>query len=321
MKRIICMALCLLVLLSVFAGCGKNMNANDGKLKIVTTTFPQYDWVMNILGDKAKDADVSVLISNGIDLHSFQPSVSDISKISECDIFIYVGGASDKWVESTVKNAENKDMIALNLMDILGKKVKEEEEIEGMEPEKEEETDEIEYDEHVWLSLNNASFFCDKIADALIKKDKKNESVYKENLAAYKEKLGELDGKYRDASSSPDKKPLLFADRFPFRYLTDDYGIEYYAAFKGCSAESEVGLNTISFLSDKIDKEKLNVVIVLEGNDKKIAKSVINNSKSKNAKILTLDSAQSVTEDDIKNGTTYIGIMEKNLEVIKEALK
>jgi len=333
MKKII--TLMLVAVLAVFAlsGCGTSKSGEDTKdkkIKIVTTIFPEYDWVMQILGDKADKADVTMLLDKGVDLHSYQPSTADIAKISEADVFIYVGGESDEWVEDVLKEAKNKKLKVINLMDVMGDKAKEEEVKEGMQPEEEEhaeeakdgkEEEEVEYDEHVWLSLKNAKIFTKKIADVLSEVDKDDAKTYQANYESYAKKLDDLDKKYADAVASAKNKTLVFGDRFPFRYLVNDYGLDYYAAFVGCSAESEASFETVTFLAKKIDELGLGNVLTIEGKNHKIAKTVVDNTKNKDQKVLTMDSMQSTTSKDVKDGATYLGIMEKNLEVLKEALK
>ena len=332
MKKII--TLMLVAVLAVFAlsGCGTSKSGEDTKdkkIKIVTTIFPEYDWVMQILGDKADKADVTMLLDKGVDLHSYQPSTADIAKISEADVFIYVGGESDERVEDVLKQAKNKNLKVINLMDVMGDKAKEEEVKEGMQPEEEEaeeakdgkEEEEVEYDEHVWLSLKNAKIFTKKIADVLSEVDKDNAKTYQANYESYAKKLDALDKKYAEAVASAKNKTLVFGDRFPFRYLVNDYGLDYYAAFVGCSAESEASFETVTFLAKKIDELGLGNVLTIEGKNHKIAKTVVDNTKNKDQKVLTMDSMQSTTSKDVKDGATYLGIMEKNLEVLKEALK
>ncbi len=338
-KKIITVLTVLVLVLGGVTACGtKNSNKDNGdKIQIVTTIFPEYDWVKNVLGDKADNAEVTMLLDKGVDLHSYQPTAADILKISTCDLFIYVGGESDEWVDDALKEAVNKDMVVIDLLDTLGDSVKEEEVVEGMEHdhdhdhEHEEDEDhdhehhheegEVEYDEHVWLSLRSASVIVDEIADSLSKIDSKNADAYKKNASSYKEKLNALDKKFTSAVAAGKVKTVLFGDRFPFRYFTDDYGLSYYAAFVGCSAETEASFETITFLAQKVDELSLKAVLTIEGKDHKIAETIVNNTKSKNQKILTLDSMQSTTSDDVKKGTTYLSIMEGNLEVIKEALK
>lgn len=333
MKKIITLMLVAVLAVCALSGCGTSKSGedkNDKKIKIVTTIFPEYDWVMQILGDKADKADVTMLLDKGVDLHSYQPSTADIAKISEADVFIYVGGESDEWVEDVLKEAKNKKLKVINLMDVMGDKAKEEEVKEGMQPEEEEhseeakdgkEEEEVEYDEHVWLSLKNAKIFTKKIADVLSEVDKDDAKTYQANYESYAKKLDDLDKKYADAVASAKNKTLVFGDRFPFRYLVNDYGLDYYAAFVGCSAESEASFETVTFLAKKIDELGLGNVLTIEGKNHKIAKTVVDNTKNKDQKVLTMDSMQSTTSKDVKDGATYLGIMEKNLEVLKEALK
>ena len=333
MKKIITLTLVAVLAVCALSGCGTSKSGEDTKdkkIKIVTTIFPEYDWVMQILGDKADKADVTMLLDKGVDLHSYQPSTADIAKISEADVFIYVGGESDEWVEDVLKQAKNKNLKVINLMDVMGDKAKEEEVKEGMQPEEEEhaeeakdgkEEEEVEYDEHVWLSLKNAKIFTKKIADVLSEVDKDNAKTYQTNYKSYAKKLDDLDKKYAEAVASAKNKTLVFGDRFPFRYLVNDYGLDYYAAFVGCSAESEASFETVTFLAKKIDELGLGNVLTIEGKNHKIAKTVVDNTKNKDQKVLTMDSMQSTTAKDVKDGATYLGIMEKNLEVLKEALK
>ena len=333
MKKIITLMLVAVLAVCSLSGCGTSKSGEDTKdkkIKIVTTIFPEYDWVMQILGDKADKADVTMLLDKGVDLHSYQPSTADIAKISEADVFIYVGGESDEWVEDVLKEAKNKKLKVINLMDVMGDKAKEEEVKEGMQEEEEEhaeeakdgkEEEEVEYDEHVWLSLKNAKIFTKKIADVLSEVDKDDAKTYQANYESYAKKLDDLDKKYADAVASAKNKTLVFGDRFPFRYLVNDYGLDYYAAFVGCSAESEASFETVTFLAKKIDELGLGNVLTIEGKNHKIANTVVDNTKNKDQKVLTMDSMQSTTSKDVKDGATYLGIMEKNLEVLKEALK
>ena len=343
MKKILALMLAAFMAVGSVAGCsaaaGKASKENK-KMKIVTTIFPEYDWVMNVLGDKASDADVTMLLNKGVDLHSFKPSTEDIMKVSSCDLFIYVGGESDKWVDGVLKEAINKDMITINLMKTLGDSVKEEEVVEGMQEEHDHdhehdedhdedheehdhdhEHDEVEYDEHVWLSLQNASSIVKSISEAIQKIDAKNAETYKKNAEGYIGKLSALDGEYKKTVEAASLKTVLFGDRFPFRYMADDYGLKYYAAFVGCSAETEASFETIVFLSKKVDELKLPAVLTIEGKDHRIAKTIVDSTQNKDQKILTLDSMQSTTMEEVKSGTTYLKIMESNLSVLKEALK
>lgn len=322
MKKLIALVLSALVLTSLLVGCGST-ESKKADVKVVTTIFPLYDWVREVAKDDA-DIHLDLLLDNGVDLHSYQPSAKDIVTISDCDVFIYVGGESDKWVDDTLKQANNKDMIVLDLMDILGDKAKEEELKEGMQGEAEEggkeHEEETEYDEHVWLSLKNSSLFVDKIAEALGKIDTQHASDFTANADAYKGKLNELDKQVQEAVDKASVKTLLFGDRFPFRYLTDDYKLDYYAAFVGCSAETEASFETITFLSGKVDELNLKAIMQIETSDGSIAKTVRDNTKTKDQTILTLDSMQSVTTERVQNGETYLSIMTSNLDILKEAL-
>ncbi len=510
MKRIIPLFLALAMAVSLFTGCGKKNAAetDSDKLKVVTTIFPEYDWVKEILGDKAENADLTMLLDNGVDLHSYQPTADDIIKISDCDLFIYVGGESDGWVDDALKNATNKNMKVINLLDVLGDSVKTEEVVEGMqetehdhdhskevsafednevqdrslsdwagdwqsaypfaldgtlddafaamaeegemtaeeyktyyqngyktdianidiegdhieftyedgkkvgsdykyvgyyiqnwstgtkaamyrfeaenkdsgapvyiefndhmiEPaaaehfhirmsnesfdaivdpenswptffpadmtgeeicehmeghdhdEDEDHEHEEEKDEHVWLSLKNAEVLVNAISASLQELDPDSKDTYAANSDAYVKKLSALDADYQAAVDAASNKTVLFGDRFPFRYLVDDYGLSYYAAFVGCSAETEASFETISFLAKKVDELKLPCVLTIEGAQHKIAETIVQNTTSKNQKVLTMDSMQSTTSKDVANGTTYLSVMEQNLSVLKEAL-
>ena len=507
MKKIFTIFLALTMVVGLLAGCGKKNDVETGesdsnKLSVVTTIFPEYDWVREILGDKAESTDLTMLLNSGVDLHSYQPTADDIVKISDCDLFVYVGGESDGWGESVLKNADNKNVKVINLLNVLGDSAKTEETVEGMQEaehahdhskefstfedhevqdrslsdwegswqsaypfaldgtlddafavmaeegemtadeyktyyQKGYKTDitnidiagdhitftyengkkagtdykyigyyiqnwstgtkaamyrfeavdrtsgapiyiefndhmiesaaaehfhirmsnesfdaivdpenswptffpadmtgeelcehmeghghahEEEADEHVWLSLKNAKTLVAAIADALQELDPDNKSTHAANAAAYIEKLSALDGAYQSAVDGAARKTVLFGDRFPFRYLVDDYGLHYYAAFAGCSAESEASFETVSFLAKKVDELGLPCVLTIEGKNHKIAETIVENTAEKNQKMLTMDSMQSTTSEDVANGTTYLSVMEQNLGVLKEAL-
>ena len=328
MKKITVLLLALFMLVGALAGCGKQNDTNQtDKLSIVTTIFPEYDWVREILGDKADNAEITMLLDNGVDLHSYQPTADDIVKISDCDLFIYVGGESDEWVEDALRNAANGNMKVINLLEVLGDSVKTEEIVEGMQEAEHEHEDaeehehEEEADEHVWLSLKNAKMLVRVISKALQELDPDNKDIYAANADAYVKKLSALDAEYQTAVDAASNKTILFGDRFPFRYLVDDYGLRYYAAFVGCSTETEAGFETISFLAKRVDELKLPCVLTIEGAQHKIAETIVRNTTAKNQRVLTMDSMQSTTSKDVKNGTTYLSVMEKNLSVLKEVLR
>ena len=359
---------------SALAGCGSSAKSaatttaaetaakaeESRKLSVVTTIYPEYDWVKEILGSNAEHAELTMLLDNGVDLHSYQPTAEDIMKIADSDLFIYVGGESDGWVKDALKEATNEDMKVINLLETLGENVKEEEMVEGMqegehhhdhgeehdhedgdhdhehesaEAEHDHEDgeaehehhhdhgDEPEYDEHVWLSVRNAKVLCTAIEEALAELDAENAESYAANLKSYSEKLDSLDQEYQAAVDGAAVKTLLFGDRFPFRYLVDDYGLDYYAAFVGCSAETEASFETISFLSQKVDELGLKAIMTIEGPEHKIAETIKENTKTKDQQILTMDSMQATDAEDVAAGVSYLSIMTENLEVLKAALQ
>lgn len=368
MKKIIIVLLSAILVAGCLSACSKagaSDGARNGKLQIVTTIFPEYDWVMNVLGENPGNAEVTMLLDTGVDLHNYQPTAADVLKISTCDMFIYVGGESDAWVEDALKEATNKNMSVINLLEVLGDSVKEEEMVEGMQEDEHDhdhdhedadhdhedadhdhedadhdhededhdhedaghdhehhhEDGEIEYDEHVWLSLRNAATLTEYIAEELSRIDSVNAENYKKNAEEYAAKLKALDQQYADAVAKAPVKTVLFGDRFPFRYLVDDYGLSYYAAFVGCSAETEASFETITFLAGKVDELNLHAVLKIEGKDQRIAETIVRTTKSKDQVILTMDSMQATTAKDVKAGVTYLSIMEQNLTALTQALK
>ena len=330
MKKIIALTLIAVMALCCLTACGGNGKATNsdavqtGKLKIVCTIFPLYDWVKNILGDEAENADLTLLLDTGTDLHSFQPTAADILTVTGCDLFVYVGGESDSWADDIFSTTES-SALKLNMMDVLGENVVEEEVVEGMQGEAEEEEEdhgvpELEYDEHVWLSLKNANELCAAIRDALVQADPSHKDVYEANCGKYRQDLAVLDGEYAEAVNNSARKAVLFADRFPFRYMVEDYGLDYYAAFVGCSAETEASFETIKFLANKADELSLPVLLTTETSDGSIAETVRSTSQSKNQEILVMNAMQSVTADKLDSGITYLQTMKDNLEVLKQAL-
>ena len=336
----------------------KTDDANK-KLSVVCTIFPEYDWIRELVGDKKDNYEITYLLDKGVDLHSYQPTAEDIAKIANCDLFVYVGGESDGWVKDALKESKNDKMQVVNLLETLGTNVKEEEVVEGMQEEDEHDHDhgkkedadhdhedadhehehkedadhdhdneedghhhdEVEYDEHVWLSLRNATSLVNELAVRLQTIDPENKDYYAGTAASYTAKLGDLDSRYLAAVKKAKNKTVLFGDRFPFRYLVDDYGLKYYAAFVGCSAETEASFETVAFLAKKADELKLNNVLVIENSDQKIAKKIIETTNAKDQKIVEMNSMQSVTADQIADGATYLGIMEANLKALEAALK
>ena len=347
-------------LFSLFA-CGdapKSKIAKESKLSIVATIYPEYAWAKEILGTRFNSVKLELLMKNGVDLHSYKPTAQDIAKIASADMVIYVGGESDEWIEKALEATPKKGRSEINLMKVLGDRVKVEEVIEGMQAEDEHEhaapstssgtlehhnkvtepaevphneeehehhhhdhDEEVENDEHVWLSLKNAEIIVQEIAAEIAKLDPAHASVYTQNVNAYVAKIQSLDNDYRATVESAARKTVLFGDRFPFRYLVDDYGLKYYAAFVGCSAESEASFETIAFLANKMDSESLPSIFIIENGNEKIAKAVLAASKnSKNAQILTINSMQSISKKQIDEGADYLSIMKSNLENLKKAL-
>lgn len=308
----------ILVGLLLLAGCSRQ--EGEETLRIVTTTFPLCDWTRNIVGD-APNVELTILQDTGVDLHSYQPTAEDIVKIARCDIFIFVGGESDEWVEEVLKSAENPKMVQIDLLELLGEDALEEEEKEGMETEEEEAEEEgPEMDEHVWLSPKNAIFFTEKIRDALVKAAPDRENQFKKNAEAYIKELNQLDQDFRAAAEGAARRTLVFGDRFPFRYLLEELGLDYYAAFAGCSAETEASFETIVFLAGKVDELGLDHILITETGDGRIAEAVKNASGARDQKILVMNSLQSVTRDKIAAGASYIALMRENLAVLKTAM-
>lgn len=288
--------------------------------RITVSIFPVYDWVREI--SKGVSNDITILLDSGADLHSYQPSAEDIMRIAESDLFVYVGGESDEWAENALKIPGKKSRRVINLLDILGDSVKPEEIVEGMQDNHEHHHDHEheEPDEHIWLSLRNAGIICRKLAETLSEIDPSRKDIYASNAETYAGKLSSLDKEYISMVKDSKRKIILVADRFPFRYLADDYGLKYYAAFSGCSAESEASFETVIFLAQKSDELNLPCVIKIDGANHKIAETVISSSKNHGRKILVLDSMQSAARRDIDAGKTYLGVMRSNLGVLKEAL-
>lgn len=311
MKKIVSVILCVVLSMVLMSSCG-NTAVNDDGLKIVCTAFPQYDYIKNILGS---DEGLSLLLDDGADLHSYEPTAADIIEIGSADLFVYIGGISDAWVEGALKSANSKSLKTVALMDLV--ETYEVDYVAGMEKEEHNHEDEHEDDEHIWLSLRNAAKITKALCDTLCEIDSANTEKYKANAENYINSLNVLDNEYKSVIESAKRNTLLFADRFPFRYLVEDYSLEYHAAFSGCSSESEASFQTMAFLIDKTKELELPVVITIEGSDGSIAEMICNET---GAKTVTLDSCQSVSSADIERGTNYLDIMRSNLGILKEAL-
>ena len=354
MKKFAAFAMFVLATALMFVACSAESNEKtpaQKKVSIVATTYPQYDWLKNVLGSHLDAVNLKLLIKNGTDLHSYNPSAQDIAAIASADMVVYVGGESDEWIEKALSATPKAGRVQVNLMEALGDRVKEEEIVEGMQAEDEhhhehgdpsassgtedhhehaeahedhdhEHAEEAENDEHVWLSLKNAEILVKNLAEAVAKLDTANASEYHMNAALYVAKISALDAQYRAAVDSANFKTILFGDRFPFRYLVDDYGIKYFAAFVGCSAESEASFETVAFLAGKMDSLALPAIFTIDGSNGKIARAILDASKkSKEVAVLTLNSMQSVTDAQMQAGADYLSIMRENLDVLKKAIK
>lgn len=298
-----CLALCSLT------GCaGKS---TQDTLSVVAVIFPEYDWVRQIIGADS-GIELHLLVDDGVDPHSFQPSVADMVKVSECDLLIYGGGESDAWVADALKGTEK---ATVALLPLLGDQAHQEEVVAGMQVHDPED----ETDEHVWMSLPNAALFCTAITEELARLAPHRADTFRANLAAYLNQLSTLDEAYRQTVDNAEKDTIVVCDRFPYRYLTEDYGLNYYAAFPGCSAETGASFETVVFLSDRVKELDLNALIITETSDGRLAKTVAENAGRGDMPILTLNSMQSVSGEQAKK-TDYLSIMEANRQVLEQAL-
>ena len=316
-------------LLSLFA-CGgdKLYSEGSGELRITATTFAPFDFARAVAGEKAT---VTILQDNGADLHNYSPTTATLTALSESDIFICVGGESDdKWINDALEAANNPELKVIKLSELTEESFAELEGhnhsgyCEANHPHNEEDHDHEEgdghvhsSDEHVWNSLKNAEKFIEAIKTACTEKDPDNAGFYTSNADAYIAELKNLDAQYTEAVGASEKKTLVFADRFPFIYLTSDYGLCYYAAFSGCSAEVDASFETQAKLTEAVKDNGLSYVIVIEGSDANLAESI---KTETGCEILTLNSMQSVRREQIKEGMTYLSVMKSNLEVLKKAL-
>lgn len=315
MKKLIAVVMTICICIPLLA-CGNFEFTENGKLSIVCTGFSAYDWVRELCGDNMEEIDLRMLGDNGADMHSYQPSVEDIARIGNCDLFIYSGGESETWVDDALQNAVNPDMIVINMVDVIGEHA-----IGHDDHADHNHHDEEEYDEHVWLSLKNACLIVAEIEAALEQLDHKNAEHYKQRCAEYTKRLVSLDNRYQQMTEHVAGNTLIFGDRFPFKYLVNDYGLDYCAAFDGCSADTEASFEIITSLADKMDELNVSYIIVIEGSDKRLANTIKDNTKTGKKAVLVSDSIQSVSREKIDAGYTYLGAMENNLELFETALK
>ena len=309
-----------LLLTSCDISSGKS--GDSDKLSIVTTIFPPYDFVREIADD---NVEITMLLEPGSESHSYEPTPQDIIKIQESDLFIYVGGEGDVWVD-TILESMDKPLNTIVLMDEV--EAVTEEIVEGMEHEHEHEhehdencdydhSEEADLDEHVWTSPENAIKIVESIRDKLCSIDEENSGTYKTNADAYLKELNALNDNIKEIVKTGKRDTVVFGDRFPMRYFADCYDISYYAAFPGCSTDSEPSASTIAFLIDKVKEENIPVIFSIEFSNQKVAKTI---SEATGAKIYEFHSCHNVTSDDFKNGASYLSLMTRNAEVLKEAL-
>ena len=308
MKKSINIMLTICLLLSLLSGCGASPAAENGKPSVVVTIYPVYDWVLNLLGERAGDFDLCFLLDEGVDMHSFQPSVQDMVAVADADLLIYIGGESDAWIEEV--EATNPAQRRVSLLEALGEAALEEELAEGMQGEADGAAD-----EHVWLSPKRARVLCQALHEALVSLVPNEGRYLDASWASYDAQLAALDADYTAMVENAAGDTLLVADRFPFRYLAEDYGLTYYAAFPGCEAETEASFQTVSFLAGKLDELGIKTVLVLETGDGRLAETVIAASRDKDQSLRVLHSLQGAS-----GGKSYLTIMEENLDVLREAL-
>ena len=300
-------------------GCNKNKD-NENKLTIVTTNFPSYDFARAVVKDN-KDVELKMLLKPGAESHDFEPTPQDIIDIKNSDLFIYTGGESDEWIGDILDDIDTDKTKVIKMMDLVD--VKEEEIVEGMEDEEHEEEEEhhdeeeVEYDEHVWTSPVNAIKIVNALRDEVVSIDNDNKKVYEDSAKEYTDKLEKIDNEFKDIVKNAKRKEIIFGDRFPLRYFVDEYNLKYYAAFPGCSAQTEASAKTISYLVDKVKEDKIPVVFHIELSNGKIAEAI---SKETGAKVLEFNTAHNISQKDFDAGVTYVDIMEENTKVLKEAL-
>lgn len=310
MKKILTIIISLLILITL-TGC--KTYKDDGKLTILTSNFPSCDFARAITKN-VPNTSVEMLLKPGTEMHNYEPTPKDIIKISKSDIFIYVGGESDEWINDLLDSIDTKKVKIIKLMDLVD--IVEEETVEGMQEEEEEEAKE--YDEHVWTSPRNAIKIINSLKDEIIKLDENNIHLYEDNSTKYISELELIDREIRNIVDNSSRKELIFADRFPFRYFVDEYNLKYYAAFPGCSSETEASSKTISFLINKVKEDNIPVILTIEFSNKKIANTISNET---GAIVLELNSAHNISEEDFNNGKTYLDIMRDNVNTLMEALQ
>lgn len=311
MKKTLITLLILTLAFGFFAGCADKSESDNTKINIVSTIFPSYDYAKQICGNAAT---VEMLLLPGAESHSYEPSAQDIIKIQNCDLFIYVGGESDTWVDDILSSLDA-PVKTIKMMDCVT--VVDEQTVNGMQEENADEH-ENEYDEHVWTSPKNAILITKTITDAICEIDTENAEVYRQNSSDYVAQLEELDKEFADFFATVTNKTLIFGDRFPLQYFVDEYGLNYYAAFPGCSNETEASAATIAFLIDKVKEDHISTIFYIEFSSHKIADSI---AEATNASTSLFHSCHNVSQQDLNNGATYLSLMKQNLITLKEAMQ
>ncbi len=298
MKKIATVLISFVFILSL-VGCSANENKNEGKIRIISTIFPQYDFARVIAGDKAT---VLMLLPPSGESHSFEPSPKDIISVSESDLFIYVGGHSDHWIEEMLEGLDKKPQTlrAFDCVELIG-----------------EEGHTGEYDEHIWTTPENAKLISRAICESLCQISPENEEYFKSNLENYINELNGIDREIEEVVKSAKRKTLVFGDKFPFRYFTEKYNLNWYSAYTDCGSEAEPSAKMVAELTDRVIEEKIPAVLHLEFSNKKVAESV---AESANVKTMELHSCHNVTKEQLESGISYIDIMRSNIKVLKEVL-
>lgn len=302
----------------LLTGCGVETanNTDDGKLNVVTTIFPAYDFAREVTGE---EAEVTMLLQPGTEAHTYEPTPKDIKAIQNCDVFIYTGGENDVWVDDILSTMDTTDMVQIRMVDCVD--ALKEVELEGIEEHHHEEGEEHEHthemDEHVWTSPANAIDIVGTIVEKIADKDSEHAEIYKKNAEAYTNELEELDQKFRTVVSEGKRNTIVFGDRFPILYFAEEYGLSYYAAFPGCASDTEPSAATIAFLSDKVASEAIPVIFKIELSNGKVAETI---AESTDTKVCTFETCHNLTREDFEKGETYLTLMERNVETLKEAL-
>lgn len=311
-KRLISILTVLLLIALTFTGCTASEKTDNENINIVSTIFPQYDFAREITGDKAN---LKMLIQPGGESHTYEPTPQDIISIQEADVFLYIGGENDKWVEDILKSIDTTKIQVVKLIDCV--------ELTCVDTTEEhthahnEDNHAHEFDEHIWTSPMNAKKMVEVISNAICKADPENSEYYKNNTTAYSAQLIDLDTKIRDVVSTSKRNELVFGDRFPLVYFTNEYGLKHYSAFPGCSSETEPSASTIALLSDKVKQNNIPVILKIELSNSTVADTIASETSTR---VLTFYSCHNLSKKQFEKGESYISMMTANLETLKTAL-